>query len=404
MNRWVTLIISLFLFCPTTSFGVITFTDGSWSTTFNCADWNQGDTLTCDGLRKGLDETCNGTKDEITINANNSLSIGKGFRHYKGDGINVEGGGVNIDFPSAQTEFWLRWYMRYQSGFQWLSLNYDKHMYIITDAPSTAVIAEFWYDRYVAIAQNTPNYYQVQTAEGDGWTGVMGGATGDGLFHSYEVYLKMDTDSTNGVGRIWIDGVLVAENTGVDFSGGNATARLGWTAIGMGSNQREPNNGGCYYADFDDVAIYTTMPPNVDSSANPMIGQIDTTAPVLSALTPSGAQSCLSDPRNVIESLTTDEAATCRAHDTESTWATMTEMSTTGGTNHSRTVSRACGTSWTPYYMCQDAALNESAASQGSYSVSAAVAAAIGGAGLNATQGPIGGAGLSGTPTGGMGR
>lgn len=94
-----------------------------------------------------------------------------------------------------------------------------------------------------------------------------------------------------------------------------------------------------------------------------------TTAPTLSALSPSGTQSCTSDPRNVTESLTTSEAATCRAHDTATTWAGMTEMSTTGGTSHSRTVSRACGVAYSPNVICRDAAANESAMSEWAYQV-----------------------------------
>src|SRR5574343_17450 len=95
----------------------------------------------------------------------------------------------------------------------------------------------------------------------------------------------------------------------------------------------------------------------------------DTTAPTLSGVSPSGAQSCTSDPRNVIEYLTTNEASTCRAHDTETAWANMTEMGTTGGTSHSRTVSRACGVAYSPNVICRDATGNESAMSEWAYQV-----------------------------------
>jgi hypothetical protein len=98
----------------------------------------------------------------------------------------------------------------------------------------------------------------------------------------------------------------------------------------------------------------------------------DVSPPVISGILPTGTYSCSSNPYSVTEQITTNEAATCRADDTSSTWSSMSEMSTTGGTTHSRVVSRACGSSWTPHYKCQDAIPNESGASSGSYSIGAA--------------------------------
>lgn len=95
----------------------------------------------------------------------------------------------------------------------------------------------------------------------------------------------------------------------------------------------------------------------------------DTTPPTLSALAPSGSQSCTSDPLNVTETLTTSKLATCRAHDSATTWLGMTQMTTTGGTSHSRTVSRECGRAYSPNVICQDSSGNESAMSEWSYQV-----------------------------------
>jgi hypothetical protein len=91
-----------------------------------------------------------------------------------------------------------------------------------------------------------------------GWQDIMGGTASDDLFHCYEVHLKMDTDSTNGVGQIWVDGKLRVSKTDVDWSGGDATSRQGWTWILIGSNQNAPSNGRCMYVDFDDIAISNT--------------------------------------------------------------------------------------------------------------------------------------------------
>lgn len=134
----------------------------------------------------------------------------------------------------------------------------------------------------------------------------------------------------------------------------------------------------------------------------------DTTDPVPSALSPSGAQSCSSNPRTVTLSLTCTDTVGCTACKADTSDVDIDSMSITlaqdGTTWSGSTGNLACDASYTYYVKCEDAADNESAASEWNFSISAAVAAAIGGAGLNATQGPIGGAGLSGTPMGGMGR
>src|SRR5574343_524184 len=140
-----------------------------------------------------------------------------------------------------------------------------------------------------------------------------------------------------------------------------------WTSIthiGGYYNQYHPSPDSNTYMMLDELKIAT-------SHIGPPAGFVEggTTAPTISNLSPSGAQSCTSDPRNVTESLTTSEAATCRAHDTATTWANMTQMSTTGGTSHSRTVSRACGVAYSPNVICRDATGNESAMSEWAYQV-----------------------------------
>jgi len=139
-------------------------------------------------------------------------------------------------------------------------------------------------------------------------------------------------------------------------------------------------------------------------------GETDTTDPVLSALIPSGAQSCSSNPRNVTLSLTCTDAVGCTACKADTADVDIDSMAITltqGGTTWSgSTGNLACGASYTYYGKCEDAADNESAASEWNFSIAAAVAAAIGGAGLDSLIGPIGGAGLDSTvgAIGGMGR
>ena len=48
-----------------------------WSTTFNCADWQQNNTLSCDGTGAYGGWTCDGShNDQITIAANNPSGSG----------------------------------------------------------------------------------------------------------------------------------------------------------------------------------------------------------------------------------------------------------------------------------------------------------------------------------------
>jgi len=264
------------------AFSAITFTNGKWETTFNCDDWIQNNTVSCDSLSNGGSwTTANGSKDEIKAAANNPDGLGgKGLRHVFGGngsnpGVNDNGGGLNIEFPKAQTELWIRWYERYEAGIFFTALSYVKELYIYTDAAGIDVIPEFYgSNNYAVISQGTPNYYQVMPSI-YGWSSVMGGSVGDGKWHSYEIHIKMDTNGTDGVGQLWIDGDLRASNTTVNFSNGNATARLGWTWIRVGSNQATVRPGADSYRDYDDMVIYNTTPPKTDVQGNPYIGKID---------------------------------------------------------------------------------------------------------------------------------
>jgi len=223
----------------------------------------------------------------ITSSANNPSGSGEGFRKIDGDGGNIYTGPLAVAFPSAQKELWIRWYQRHEDDYVWKTISkgdvplYDKHVYLATDTQNTAAIAEYHYDTYAIIAQNTPDYYQVTTEAGEGWTGIMNGDESDGLFHCFEIHIKMDTDGTDGIGQIWIDGVLKASEIDVNWSGVDrntpeeiATAQEGWIFFKLGSNQGSPNNGTSMYVDHDDLSVYNSTPPNKDLQGNPFIGPI----------------------------------------------------------------------------------------------------------------------------------
>lgn len=252
-----------------------------FTTTFDCDYVQQNDTITCDGIGWGGHWYFDQYRSQITSDANNPAGHGgKGFRTWDGDGSGVDTGPIAVVFPSPQKELWIRWYQRHQSGYGWKSNSQgtvplqDKHVYLMTAASGKSAIAEYHYNEYVIIAQGTSNYYQVVTPDDTGWTDVMGGYKSDGEFHCFEIHVKMDTDQTDGVGQVWIDGVLKVSVTNVDWSNGNVDAQSGWTYFKLGENQDSALNGTVMYVDHDDLAVYNSTPPNRDAQGNPFIGPI----------------------------------------------------------------------------------------------------------------------------------
>lgn len=226
--------------------------DLPWSTTYDCPDWLQySDHLSCDGLEKYGSWTCNGKYEQITVDANFPAGGGgKGQRHWQGDGDNVNSGGIRFVFNSPQSELWIRWYMRYEAGYKWEYLNYDKLLYIgSTGEPD--VIPE-WYssDKFDIYAQDTGGRYPCSNC---GWLTTMGGEVSDGKWHCFEIHIKMDTNGSNGISEAWIDGKKILSNHNVDFG-----AVSGWTKVLIGSNQAKPDNGRCMAVDFDDIAVSNT--------------------------------------------------------------------------------------------------------------------------------------------------
>ena len=188
----------------------------TWQTTFNCSDWNQTMGLTaaqmnCDGMGGYGNWATSGhpSGDQITAAANNPAGGGgRGFRHWRGDGTNINGGGFSMNLPTALTEMWMRFYMRYQAGFQWSLLNYTKDVYFHDGTVLTLGFhsANSWGVSVISPSVNLYGNY--------GWQSVMGNSTSDGLWHCYESHLKA---GPSGIAESWIDGVLVHSNTNVSF-------------------------------------------------------------------------------------------------------------------------------------------------------------------------------------------
>lgn len=258
-----------------------------WSTTYDCADWssyNPQPNCAPIGLEHFGGDQCpqsGGVYEQITSAANNPNGGGfKGQRHYLGDGRNILTGGTQVVLSPDQNEIWMRWYMRFPLGFAWTNPLYHSFKVIYID-PLTALRIIFSYsynDAFNFYCYNT--LYSSSSADGTGWTHVMSGNTGDGLWHSYEIHLKMDTNGTDGIGEAWVDGVKLIDDHNANWVNGSG---LKMHSIVIGHNAAyadNVNHGGsfCTPVDFDDVAINNT------GYIGPIGATPDTTPPA----TPSG--------------------------------------------------------------------------------------------------------------------
>jgi hypothetical protein len=144
--------------------------------------------------------------------------------------------------------------MRYEAGYKWNSLQWDNHFSIGTRGP-LAVVTEF----------ATSSAYQMAIAPiserviaGYGWNQLFPSGISDGRWICIEVHLKMDTNGSDGVGEIWIDGVLRASRKDVNYSNNNELSKQGWTYFYFDGNQHNPSNGKRMYVDWDDIVVRTS--------------------------------------------------------------------------------------------------------------------------------------------------
>jgi hypothetical protein len=241
-----------------------------WSSTYNCSDWtNFNQTLNCDGITPWGNFACTPQNytEQILPSANNlSGGGGSGIRHWIGDGNDINSGGTYISFNSPQTEIWVRWYNRWQSGFRWGSYGGYKVLYFY-DQNGTSVAIQLFFGANQSQFWLLHNSSQVLWFSNNaGWdnvyaNGAIDPSTGyhlsDGTWHSYEIHLKRETSAgNNGVAQLWMDGVLKGTFSNVNFN--MYGSGLSWTGFIVGSNTKSSSNGGCAYVDYDDIAISNT--------------------------------------------------------------------------------------------------------------------------------------------------
>ena len=90
----------------------------------------------------------------------------------------------------------------------------------------------------------------------------------DGEWHCYEYYVG-NIGTSNQTHRVWVDGVLRLEYTGVEAGVGSSIVDVRFLDTW---NYGAPQNQTCY---LDDIVVTTDTPNRADAQGNPMIGPVD---------------------------------------------------------------------------------------------------------------------------------
>ena len=224
-------------------------------TTFNCPDWQQGSgSQPCasnDWIREWGDWFVSGYPDEITSAANNpSGAGGKGYRHYRLEGRDRNGGGLIVRLPQPEPEVWWRIFVPWEAGFAWVGgrPQYAKDVWWNIYENTTSVISGFDYGRLRVYVSGSGGIDLKATGT---FSSMNGGPTGDGQWHLIEGHYRTDTNGQNGIVELWLDGQQEIGRNDINFGGAL------FSVVGIGSNQNEVAPGSGHYTDYDDLEIST---------------------------------------------------------------------------------------------------------------------------------------------------
>jgi hypothetical protein len=246
-----------------------------FTTSFNCDTTNQlagpssqitGCTDLVAGTSLWMRSTCSPTCDTYGADSNGSElyatanfangSGGKGFRLWRLNGNDIESASINLQGIVNLSEMWVRWYMRYESGFAWNpagSPSFTKDLYILLDTGHWFTMGFHSGGWGLADVTSAQNYFG-----NPGWTGVMGGNTSDGSWHCYEFHIQRGSGA-NGVVQVWTDNAVVVDVSNADL-GSSGFFTDGDFAFG--ENQDNPNNtySGTrgFFTDYDQIYVSDT--------------------------------------------------------------------------------------------------------------------------------------------------
>lgn len=193
----------------------IVFTNGMWKPDLSTAD--PGDAHAGwfhDGISVVDDYLVGDAPTAVreTIKANGMP--GKVMTVYFGSERNAMSAPLSLNFDTPQPRFWLRFKYRIAEGQQISDLFEHKIIYAFTTGD--AAVNVNWPSQGDGV-----NLQPRQLSETEkffdrvvGWADLYGStdASADGSYHSFEFFFDLD-----GVFRMWIDNILVAETTGLDL-------------------------------------------------------------------------------------------------------------------------------------------------------------------------------------------
>lgn len=287
MSRSKIFLLLLLLFAPLVSHGAITL---PWDSTLSgSTEWT-----TASGSPTGYDgidylaniAATGGHRTQITSGANYTSGVGgMGLRNWLNSGSTSLG--VSVAFETGQTELWMRFYIRGQSG---LSLNsYFKLIYLKNEIGSNSTCFDIGtYGMSGSAVTATPVGAGSYTTWDAGSESVSkwlcnNNSTFDGSWHYVEFHVKAETVSTapyDGVVEVYVDGTRIINVTNANhgiFSGSHT-----WNSLVINTNTASTAISSDYYYDMDDFVINNT------GYIGPLGGTPAPAPPTLSNVTISG--------------------------------------------------------------------------------------------------------------------
>ena len=148
-------------------------------------------------------------------------------------------------FSSMQTEFWWRYYVRWQKGFRMSSQKAQKLIYSADSANRPYI--DTYGDDGIRVIGGTCDGSNCNATSGV-WRTMMGGDASDGNWHELQFHLK---GGGSGEVNIWVDGrhVLHARPS---------WSIQGWKCFKFPENVDSASNATTMFQDIDDIAVSTT--------------------------------------------------------------------------------------------------------------------------------------------------
>jgi hypothetical protein len=240
---------------------------------------------------------CGSLSMRSCIRAGDNHEAGEGDRAFRfaiGDGTNRNTSPLVIRIPLSP-EVWMRFYIKWEEGWRWNSLTYQKVLLFHTYLDRMYQAMPFQWGNRIELTPKINNSTEWVKGENHGWDFMYGTnkapgesrAYSDGSWHSVEVYAKMNSaiGVFDGAAAIWVDGSLAVKETAVRWDAGYETDLDGFQRLTLALNQSEPGNASgplnraCAYTYYDDIVIYNQTPPNVDAHGNPFIGPLPPAPP-----------------------------------------------------------------------------------------------------------------------------